>query len=425
MQNTSKNPFHKVNTPAKRAETASFWVFRLATYLIIAAAGFIFLTIAYKGIPVVFKLTPPFLNIPFLTEWPETLDIFKMPGNQDLKLEVYKYKRFKYENPGAKFQEKGTIEMVVFKSPEGVTKKVYPQDKQTFDADPASNGWAVMNDKAIMQVFSFPADTQLEVGNTIFRSLIDDNAAVPPLEHKTQVYAAGGIYPAIVGTVLLVVGSMIIALTLGVLCATYLSEYSRSGPVINFIRLSIMNLAGVPSIVFGMWGYAMFVLLFGWNVSLMAGWFTLAFMVLPIVITGSEESLRAVPQGFREGSLALGASKWQTIWKNVLPYALPGILTSSIMGIARIAGETAAIMFTAAFVVRDELPWQVKHAGEFFFNGVMALPYHIFVVSARVPQNEYTEKVQYGTAFVFMVIILSIALASILARAKVRKMYKW
>ena len=120
-------------------------------------------------------------------------------------------------------------------------------------------------------------------------------------------------------------------------------------------------------------------------------------MVLPAIITASEESLRAVPQGLREGSLALGASKWQTIRKNVLPYAMPGILTSSILGIARVAGETAPIMFTAAYAMRDEMPWQVQRWTDFFFQGVMALPYHIYVVSSKIPQNEYTERVQYGS----------------------------
>jgi phosphate transport system permease protein len=424
MKQSSPNPFAKRPTFSKFVEVSSFWIFRIATYLVIAAAAYIFGDIAVKGGAVVFRAQAPFINIPFLTEWPETLDIFKVPGNQDLKMEVSQYKRFKGENLDVAFTEKGTVQMVILQSAEGLTKKVFKQDLANLEADPTYAGWKT-NGEATLQVFTFPQETTLKVGNTIYRKFAEDNAEELILEHKTQVYAAGGIYPAIVGTVLLVVGSMMIALVLGVLCATYLSEYSRSGPLIHFIRLSIMNLAGVPSIVFGMWGYAMFVLLFGWNVSLMAGWFTLAFMVLPIVITGSEESLRAVPQGFREGSLALGASKWQTIRKNVLPYAMPGILTSSIMGIARIAGETAAIMFTAAFVVRDELPWQVQHVGEFFFNGVMALPYHIFVVSARVPQNIYTEKVQYGTAFIFMLIVLAIAFASIMARSHVRKKYKW
>ncbi len=243
---------------------------------------------------------------------------------------------------------------------------------------------------------------------------------------KTVAYSAGGIFPCIVGTILLVLGSMIIALILGISAAIYLSEYSRPTRTIRAIRLAIMNLAGVPSIVFGLFGFAMLVLWFGWGVSLLAGCFTLAFMVLPVIITASEESLRAVPQGFREGSLALGATKWQAIRTNVLPYALSGMLTSSILGIARVAGETAPIMFTAAFVVRDELPWEgLTRWYDFFFQGVMALPYHIYVVSSKIPQNEYTQRVQYGTAFVFLVVVAAIAVSSIILRAKVRAKYKW
>ena len=201
---------------------------------------------------------------------------------------------------------------------------------------------------------------------------------------------------------------------------------SRNGRFIRLVRLSILNLAGVPSIVFGLFGFGMLVVFFGWNVSLLAGWFTLAFMVLPVVITASEESLKAVPKGFREGSLALGATKWQTIRLSVLPYALPGILTSSILGIARVAGETAPIMFTAAYVVRDKLPWQgLEKATDFFFQGVMALPYHIYVVSSKIPQNEYTARVQYGTAFVFLSLVALIALTSILLRNRLRSRYKW
>ncbi|MDR0353824.1 MAG: phosphate ABC transporter permease PstA [Opitutaceae bacterium] len=239
------------------------------------------------------------------------------------------------------------------------------------------------------------------------------------------VYSAGGILPCIVGTLLLVAGSMTIALVLGVASAIYLSEYAKSGPVVRVIRLAILNLAGVPSIVFGLFGFGMFVIFFGWNVSLMAGWFTLAFMVLPVVITAGEESLKAVPRGFREGSLALGATKWQTIRKAVLPCALPGILTSSILGIARVAGETAPIMFTAAYVVRDKLPWQVSEISDFFFQGVMALPYHIYVVSSKIPQNEHTERVQYGSALVFLLLVALIAAASIILRARLRRAYKW
>jgi phosphate transport system permease protein len=264
-----------------------------------------------------------------------------------------------------------------------------------------------------------------EMGDREFRAFKEQNPAAANVKAESYVYSAGGIFPCIVGTVLLVVGSMTIALALGVCAAIYLNEYARDSAFIRFLRLAILNLAGVPSIVFGLFGFGMFVIFFGWNVSLLAGWFTLAFMVLPVVITASEESLKAVPMGFREGSLALGATKWQTIRKNVLPYALPGILTSSILGIARVAGETAPIMFTAAYVVRDKLPWEVAQIGDFFLQGVMALPYHIYVVSSKIPQNEYTERVQYGTAFVFLVIVALIALASILLRNHLRNRHKW
>lgn len=274
---------------------------------------------------------------------------------------------------------------------------------------------------------------KMQLGDRAFRTFregveADARAAgrpLPVIKAETFVYSAGGIWPCIVGTVLLVMGSMTIALFLGVTSAIYLNEYATDGPVVRFIRLSILNLAGVPSIVFGLFGFGLFVIFLDWNVSLLAGWFTLAFMVLPVVITASEESLKAVPKGFREGSLALGATKWQTIRKNVLPFALPGILTSTILGIARVAGETAPIMFTAAYVVRDKLPWEVDKIGDFFFQGVMALPYHIYVVSSKIPQNEYTARVQYGTAFVFLFIVALIALTSILLRNRLRKLYKW
>lgn len=245
------------------------------------------------------------------------------------------------------------------------------------------------------------------------------------IEAETYAHSAGGILPCIVGTVLLVIGSMSIALFLGICSAIYLSEYARQGYGVRLIRLAIMNLAGVPSIVFGLFGVGLFVIALKWNISLLAGWFTLAFMVLPVIITASEEALKSVPQGFREGSLALGATKWQTIRTNVLPYALPGILTSSILGVARVAGETAPIMLTAAYAVRDKMPWDVSKWTDFFFQPVMALPYHIYVVSSKIPQNEYTERVQYGSAFVFLAVVMSIALTSVLLRNSLRKKLKW
>ncbi len=276
-----------------------------------------------------------------------------------------------------------------------------------------------------LHVFEYQGESY-EMADNEFRQWASERG-IDPDGFPTESYAhsGGGIFPAIVGTILLVLGAMAIALVLGIFSAIYLSEYAKDTKFIRLIRLSILNLAGVPSIVFGLFGFGMFVLFFNWGVSLMSGWFTLAFMVLPIVITASEESLRAVPQGFREGSLALGATKWQAIRSNVLPYALPGILTSSVLSVARVAGETAPILFTAAFVIRDQLPWEVESVSDFFFQGVMALPYHIYVVSARIPQNEYTSRMQYGTAFVFLFIVAAIALVSILMRNKARDRYKW
>lgn len=266
---------------------------------------------------------------------------------------------------------------------------------------------------------------QMELSDEAFRAFkAAHNGA--EIQAESYAYSAGGILPCIVGTVLLVIGSMTIALFLGICSAIYLSEYSREGRTIQLIRLAIMNLAGVPSIVFGLFGAALFVYYFKWNISLIAGWFTLAFMVLPVIITSSEESLKAVPQGFREGSLALGATKWQAIRTNVLPYAIPGILTSSILGIARVAGETAPILFTAAYVVRDHYPWEgLSKWTDFFFQPVQALPYHIYVVSSKIPQNQYTERVQYGTAFVFLFVVMLITLGSVLLRIRLRGKHKW
>src|SRR6202049_14086 len=260
-------------------ERIMFWAFRLATYLIIAAATYIFLDIGIKGGRTIFTSQAPFINIKFLTEPPQTLYVFEYQG-----------------------------------------KKMALSDREFRE-------WKTTHHEEV--------------------------------DATSIAYSAGGIWPCIVGTALLVIGSMTVALIIGISSAIYLSEYSRNGPFIRMLRIAILNLAGVPSIVFGLFGFGLFVIFFGWNVSLLSGWFTRAVMVLPAIITASEESLRAVPQGLREGSLALGATKWQTIRKNVLPYALPGILTSSILGIARVAGETAPIMFTAAYAMKDELPWQV------------------------------------------------------------------
>lgn len=276
-----------------------------------------------------------------------------------------------------------------------------------------------------LHVFHYEGQ-KFELADSAFRVWCEENSIdAGNFRTETYSYSGGGIMPAIVGTLLLILGSMTIALGLGILSAIFLSEYSRDSKFIRVVRLSILNLAGVPSIVFGLFGFGLFVLYLDWGVSLAAGWFTLAFMVLPIIITASEEALRSVPPGFREGSLALGATKWQTVRTNVLPYALPGILTSSILGVTRVAGETAPIMFTAAYAIRDQLPWEVSKWSDFFTQGVMALPYHIYVVSAKIPQNEYTQRMQYGTAFVFLLLVALIALVSIILRNKVRGKYRW
>ena len=363
------NPFLRQSSKSLVTERAAFWFFRAATYAVLVCAAVIFGLIFVRGGATVFKASPPFVNVAFLTQPPETLYVFDYKGAHH-ELGDKEFRQFKEANKGAS------------------------------------------------------------------------------IEAESYAYSAGGIWPCIVGTVQLVIGSMAIALFIGICAAIYLSEYSRQGRAVHFLRLAILNLAGVPSIVFGLFGLGLFVHFMpildayrsdsafsiplgfhhwlnfrGWGVCLLSGWFTLAFMAVPVVITASEESLKAVPQGFREASLALGATKWQAIRTNVLPYALPGMLTSAILGIARVAGETAPIMFTAAYVMRDQ-----QSGGSMFasmFQGVMALPYHIYVVSSKIPQNQYTERVQYGATFVFLVLVMSIALASISLRIKMRNRYRW
>lgn len=367
------NPFARPKTNKELYEFLWKQVLRVATYTILLAVGAIFAHILIKGVPVVFKTSAPFVNTDFLTKLPETLHVI--------------------------------------------------EDKQgnKYETDPK--------------------------GSDVIKAKLGDNLR----SEKTISYSGGGILGPIVGTVLLVAFCIVIALFLGISSAIYLSEYARPGRFIEIVRLAILNLSGVPSVVFGLFGLGIFVLsapvftdapldrsllviplgftklsFQGWDASVLSGSFTLAFVILPVIITASEECLRAVPQGFRETSLALGATRWQTIWKSVLPFAMPGILTSSILGIARAAGETAPIMFTAALAFKDKLPWE----GESGFMGVFtesvqALPYHIYTIAARIPQSEYSERAQYGSVFVFLVIVLAFATASVLLRRKLRAKYKW
>jgi phosphate transport system permease protein len=379
------NPFAGDNTRIQRRETAARWALRLGSYTVVFLTVSIFLFITIKGLP--HALKPG-----FLTELTSTLHLIETKSGEIIQ----------------------------------------------------TNPWEVERIKA-------------ELG---------DNFA----GEKTPVsYSGGGILGPIVGTALLVLVSVSVALFLGVCCAIYLSEYAKKGKFLETVRLAILNLAGVPSVVFGLFGLGAFVLtapvltdvpadraIFviplyftnlsfqGWDTCVLSGGFTLAFVILPVIITASEQCLQAVPQGFRETSMALGATRWQTIWRSVLPFATPGILTSTILGIARAAGETAPIMFTAALAFKDKLPWQKDlpplpaDAGMFahweqsvqrflgvFTESVQALPYHIYTLAAKIPQNEYSEQAQYGSVFVFLVLVASLAASSIWLRIHLRKKYKW
>lgn len=230
--------------------------------------------------------------------------------------------------------------------------------------------------------------------------------------------AQGGILPAIVGTFLLVTGTIIIALPLGMASAVYLTEYARQGRFTYFVRLAIVTLAGVPSIVFGLFGLGLFVLFLNMGASIIAGSLTLACMILPTIIVSSEEALKAVPQSLREGSLALGATKWETISRNVLPYSVSGMLTGSILGIGRAAGETAPILLTVAAFYLPKLPKSI-------FDQVMALPYHLYVLATQLPNADEVRPMQYGTALVLIALVLGVNMFAIIFRNRVRKKYRW
>ncbi|MEM6916230.1 MAG: PstA family ABC transporter permease [Verrucomicrobiota bacterium] len=371
----SENPFQKKATPLKRRDAAVSFILRAATYFILACAAFIFLDIIRKGAPVVFETEFPFVNTKFFSESPQTLMTFETEDGSYYKMDFSDYSQWKRDNPDSRI-----------------------------------------------------------------------------VEEHSHAYSGGGILGPLVGTALLTVICIIVALFIGLTTAVYLNEYSSKGRFMDMIRLAIMNLAGVPSIVFGLFGLGLFCFVApvitgdpqdrsilniplggetflafqGWGTSMMAGGFTLAVMILPVIIAACEESLKAIPMGFREAALALGATKWQSIYKAVLPYAFPGMLTASILGITRVAGETAPIMFTAALAHKDKLPWQdIESLGGFFSQSVQAMPYHIYTVAARIPQSEYTKPMQYGSVFVFMVLVMCFAALSIFMRINYRKKVKW
>lgn len=227
---------------------------------------------------------------------------------------------------------------------------------------------------------------------------------------------AGGILPAIVGTFYLTLGVAVFSVPLGIAAAIYLAEYASENWLTRLIRIAIINLAGIPSVVYGLFGLGMFVLFLKFGTSILAASLTLSIMTLPVIISASEEALRAVPQAFRTVSISLGGTRWQTIKRVVLPQALPGILTGVILGLERAAGETAPILFTGAAFFLPQLPNSPMDA-------TMALPYHLFVISTQIP--EMPIQIQYGTALVLMAFVLLMNVTATIIRSRARAKRQW
>jgi phosphate transport system permease protein len=227
---------------------------------------------------------------------------------------------------------------------------------------------------------------------------------------------SGGILPAILGTVYLTFFTTLFAVPLGIAAAIYLSEYASDNKATRLIRIAIINLAGIPSIVYGLFGLGIFVLFFKLGTSILAASLTLAIMTLPVVISTAEEALRAVPQSFRVVSVSLGATQWQTIRQIVVPQSLPGILTGVILGLERAAGETAPILFTGAAFYLPSLPQSPM-------DETMALPYHLYVISTQVPGMP--QEIQYGTALVLLILVLGLNLLATIIRARARARRQW
>ena len=231
----------------------------------------------------------------------------------------------------------------------------------------------------------------------------------PPRDAMT----AGGVAPAIIGTLCLTLIAIAFSLPLGLACAIYLCEYSPRGYIVNLIRVGINNLAGVPSVVFGLFGLAVFVKFFKFGVSMLSGGLTLGILVLPVIISASQEALMAVPNSVREASLALGATKWQTIKKIILPTALPGVLTGTILSIGRVAGETAPILFTAAAFYLRGYPHSL-------FSEVMALPYHIYALMTEGTHPQEQTAIAYGCSLILLALVLLVSFVAILIRQRQR-----
>ena len=227
---------------------------------------------------------------------------------------------------------------------------------------------------------------------------------------------SGGIWPAIVGTFFLTMLCTIVVAPLGIGAAIYLSEYAPDNRWTQSIRIAIISLAGIPSVVYGLFGLGLFVIFFNFGISILAGSLTLAIMTLPVIITTTEEALRAVPQSFRVVSRSVGATQLQTIRRIVVPQALPGIMTGVILGLERAAGETAPILFTAAVFYLPNLPSSVT-------DPTMALPYHLYVISTQVPGME--PQIQFGTALVLLLFVLGLNLLATVIRSRARARRQW
>lgn len=234
----------------------------------------------------------------------------------------------------------------------------------------------------------------------------------PPRNGMTE----GGIMPAILGTLILTMGTALVSMPFSIATAIYLAEYAGDNRLTRTIRMAIVNLAGIPSIVYGLFGLGAFVLAAGFGTSILAGSLTLGIMTMPVVISTAEEAINSVPQQFRTVSLSLGASKWQTIWNQVLPHAMPGIITGMILGLSRAAGETAPILFTVAAFYIPTLPTSI-------FDQTMVLPYHLYVISTQVPDMSLV--VQYGTALVLLMITLTMTLIATAVRTVFRRRRDW
>ena len=250
----------------------------------------------------------------------------------------------------------------------------------------------------------------------IFKEGISAISAEFLLGFPTDGMRAGGIMPAILGTVLLTFGVTIAAVPLGIAAAVYLAEYAPDNRWTRTIRLAIVNLAGIPSVVYGLFGLGIFVLFFRFGTSILAASLTLGIMTLPVVISTAEEALRSVPRSFRVVSVSLGATQWQTIWRIVLPQSLPGILTGVILGLERAAGETAPILFTGVAFYLPTLPSSP-------LDPTMALPYHLFVITTQVPGMPTA--IQYGTELVLLTLVLSLNLLATIIRSRARRRRQW